>query len=142
VIKVVVEGRAHTQWLLSEDLESLSSIETSPEEPGLVRILFNDDVLLLGYYKRLERTFGFRWRYPQLSKGEYLRPAILFSNEIIGELTLQLYSSSPKMIAEKLVIRKEFAEESVVEKVIKELERISIFAGKELDVRFNLRSEL
>jgi len=46
------------------------------------------------------------------------------------------------MIAEKLVIRKEFAEESVVEKVIKELERISIFAGKELDVRFNLRSEL
>ena len=142
VIKVEVEGRTHIQWLLSEDLESLSSIETSPEEPGLVRILFNDDALLLGYYKRLERTFGFRWIYPQLSKGEYLRPAILFSNEVIGELTLQLYSSSPKMIAEKLVIRKEFAEESVVEKVIKELERISIFAGKELDVRFNLRSEL
>ena len=138
VIKVEVEGRTHVQWLLAEDLESISSLGSSPpERHEFVRVLFNDDALLLGYYRRLEHTFGFKWRYPQFSKGEYLRPAILFCNEIIGELTLQLYSSSPKITAEKLVIRKEFAEKRVFEMVIKELERIASFSEKELDVKFN-----
>jgi len=47
------------------------------------------------------------------------------------------YSCSSKLVAEKLVIRKKFANEYVLEMVIEELERIAEFAGKELDSRFN-----
>jgi uncharacterized protein YcaQ len=137
VTNIEVEGRTHQQWLLSEDLEYLDGIDPSYIEQDFVRILFNDDALLLGYYRRLEETFGFGWKYSMLSKGEYLRPAILFNKEIIGELTLKLYSGSSKLVAEKLVIRKKFANENVLEMVIKELERIADFAEKELDLRFS-----
>ncbi len=132
VVCVSVEGSGEPQYLKTEDLQVLELISHNPPEHSFVRILFNDDALLLGYYLRLKDYFGYNWIYPQFSDGVVWRAAILYGRELIGEAVVGMYADSRFFDVGRLVLRREYAHSNIVAKIKDEFARHALFQRKTL----------
>jgi len=132
VVEVGVEGRRRPQYIRAVDEDFLGSLIDNLPEYDFIRILLNDDALLLGYYKRLESSFQHPWRYPQFSEGKVWQPAILHGRELAGEMGLDLRVKTPKVKVLELILRKDRADD-VLPLLQGELERFSGFHGKEFE---------
>jgi len=130
VIKVTVEDNHITHFVREEDLDLLSSLKDDLPEHSFVRILFNDDALLLGYYRKLKEYFGYHWKYPQLSEGIVWRAAILCGRQLIGEATVDMYAKSRVFKVKNLILRREFATSEILSKIEDEFVRHADFHNK------------
>ena len=135
IISVNVENQPKPHYLRVKDLDFLNSFRNKLTEHSFVKILFNDDALLLGYYRRLKDFFGYRWRYPQLSEGVVWRAAILHGRQLIGEAVVDFYIKNPFYKIRKLLLRKEFASREILCKIEDELSRHAIFQNKTLQMK-------
>jgi len=115
-----------------EDLPELDSLEKNLPDHSLVRILFNDDALLLGCYRRLKQRFGYNWEYPQFSKGIVWKAAILYGRELIGEAVVDMYAKSTIFKVRNLALRKKFAVKDIVRGITDEFARHAEFQNKNL----------
>lgn len=132
ITEVNVEGQRKTCFIRTEDIAPLDSLVDNLPEHSFIRILFNDDTLLLGYYERLESDFGYGWRYPQFSEGIVWRAAILYGRQIIGEANVDMYANSPNFIAKNLKLLRKYATHEILSKIQEELQRHSAFHNKSL----------
>ena len=132
VVGVKIERDPDTNFVKVEDLSCLDSLRNNLPEHSFIRILFNDDALLLGYYKRLKDYFGYRWKYPQLSEGIVWRAAVLHGRQLIGEAIVDMYAKSRFFKVRKLTLRKEFAGSEMVSKIEDEFVRHAKFQNKTL----------
>lgn len=132
VTGVNVEGQRKTCFIITEDLTVLDSLVGNLPERSFVRILFNDDALLLGYYKRLKSDFGYNWRYPRSGEGIVWRAAILYGRQIIGEAAVDMYAKSPSFTVKNLTLLKRFATREILSKIQEELLKHSAFHNKTL----------
>ncbi len=132
VIGVNVEGDQDTHFVRGEDLDLLSSLKDDLPEHSFIRILFNDDALLLGYYRRLKDYFGYHWRYPQFGEGIVWRAAILHGRRLIGEAIVDMYAKSPFFKVKKLILLREFATSEILSKIEDEFVRHADFQNKTL----------
>lgn len=131
---VRVEGLQETCFVRTDDLSVLDSLAVNLPEHSFIRILFNDDALLLGYYKRLESDFGYDWRYPQFSEGIVWRAAILYGKQIIGEATLDMHVKSPNFVVKSLTLLEKAATSEITSKIQEELQKHSNFHDKTLEM--------
>jgi uncharacterized protein YcaQ len=134
VLGVNIEGDPDTNFLKVEDLSRLDSLRNNLPEHSFIRILFNDDALLLGYYKRLKDYFGYRWKYPQLSEGIIWRAAILHGRQLIGEAIVDMYAKSRFFKVRKLTLRKEFAGSEMLSMIEDAFMRHAKFQHKTLNM--------
>lgn len=134
VVEAKVEGQRKACFTRTEDLTSLDSLMGNLPKHSFIRILFNDDALLLGYYKRLKTDFGYEWRYPQLSEGIVWRAAILCGRQIIGEAIIDMYVKSPNFTVKNLTLIKESATHEILSKIQQELQKHSAFHNKTLEM--------
>ena len=134
IMSVKVEGERDTHFICVEDLDSLNSLQDNLPENSFVRILFNDDALLLGYYRKLKDYFGYYWKYPQLSEGIVWRAAILHGRQLAGEAIVDMYTKSQHFKIRKLVLRRRFATSEIVSKIEDELKRHAAFQSKSLEM--------
>lgn len=134
VVSVNVEGRREAHFVRAEDETFLDSLVYDLPEHDFIRILFNDDALLLGYYKRLKDIFGYPWRYPQFSEGVVWRAAILFGRELIGEAIVDMYAKSRFLKVKKLLLRRELVNSRVLSKIEEEFTRHAEFQNKALEM--------
>lgn len=132
VVAVKVNDCSETLYARVEDLPELDSIEKNLPEHSQVKILFNDDALLLGCYRRLKQRFGYNWRYPQFSEGIVWKAAILYGRELIGEAIVDMYARSATLTVKKLLLRKEYAVKNVLRKITDEFARHAEFENKNL----------
>lgn len=132
IVGVNVEGQRKTCLMRTEDLTGLDSLVDNLPRRSFIRLLFNDDALLLGYYKRLESDFGYDWRYPQFSEGIVWRAAILYGRQIIGEATIDMYAKSPNFTVKNLKLLQKFATHKISSKIQQELQKHSAFHNKTL----------
>jgi len=132
IVKVRIEGDRDTSYLRADDVPFLNSIAEDLPENSFVRVLFNDDSLLLGYYLRLGDYFGYPWRYPQLSEGVSWRAAILRGREIIGDAVVEMYAGSRELRLRSFNVRREFATPGILSGVEEEFSRHAAFQGKSL----------
>lgn len=132
-VKIEDDGEIH--YLRIEDVAVLSELENDLPEHQFVRILLNDDALLLGYYRRLKKYFGYAWRYPQFSEGVAWRAAIVYGRHLIGEAIVNMYADSSFFEAKNLLLQKEFATSSVMSKIRQEFARHAKFQNKTLVMR-------
>jgi hypothetical protein len=123
VTGVNVEDNHGTCFVREEDLGFLSSLKDDLPEHFFIRILFNDDALLLGYYRKLKEYFGYHWKYPQFGEGIVWRAAILHGRQLIGEAIVDVYAKSRFFKAKKLMLRREFATAEILSKVEDEFVR-------------------
>lgn len=134
VTSVNVEGNRDTHLVCGEDLNLLSSLEGNLPEHSFVRILFNDDALLLGYYRKLKDYFGYNWKYPQLSEGIAWRAAILCGRRLIGEAIVDMHAKSRLFKVKRLILLREFATSEILSKVENEFMRYADFLDKTLEM--------
>ncbi len=129
-IGVSVEGQRKACFIRTEDLTQLDWLVGNLPERSLIRILFNDDALLLGYYKRLESDFGYDWKYPQFSEGIVWRAAVLRGRQIIGEATVDMHAKSPDFIVKNLTLLRKFATSDTLSDIREELQKHSAFHSR------------
>jgi hypothetical protein len=134
IIEVKIEGFSDPNFVRVEDISFLNSLRNNLPEHSFIRILFNDDALLLGYYKRLKEYFGHLWRYPQLSEGIVWRAAVLHGRQLIGEAIVDMYAKSSFFKVRKLTLRKEFAGSGMSSKIEDEFMRHANFQNKTLEM--------
>lgn len=132
IAHVKIEDDRETHCLRAEDVAVLNALENDLPEYQFVRILFNDDALLLGYYRRLKEYFRYYWRYPQFSEGIAWRAAILYGRHLIGEAIVDMYADSPFFEVKSLLLRKEFATSNILSKIRQEFARHAGFQNKTL----------
>lgn len=132
IVRVNVEGQRKTCFVRTEDLAALDSLVDDLPKRSFTRILFNDDALLLGCYKRLESDFGYDWRYPQFGEGVVWRAAILYGRRIIGEATVDMYAKSQNFTVKDLTLLRKFATHEVSSKIQEELQKHAAFHNKTL----------
>jgi len=132
VVCVSVEGSQEPHYVKTEDLQVLESISHNLPTHSFIRILFNDDALLLGYYLRLRDYFGYDWVYPQFSNGVVWRAAVLYGRELIGDAVVDMYEDSKLFDVRRLVLRREYARSEIVSKIKEEFARQALFQGKTL----------
>jgi len=132
IVKVGVEGQQETCFARTEDLPALDALVDSLPEHSFVSLLFNDDALLLGYYKRLTNDFGYHWTYPQFSEGTVWRAAILYGRQIIGEADIDMYANSPRFKVRNLTLRRRFAIPEILTRIEGELRKHAAFHNKTL----------
>jgi uncharacterized protein YcaQ len=130
VVRVNVEGDEEANYLRVEDVSFLNSLAKEIPEHTFIRILFNDDALLLGCYKRLGSYFGYEWEYPQFSDGVVWRAAILEGREIAGEADVEMFTRSPSFRLRSLTLRRELARPETVSRVEEAFSRLAEFKGK------------
>jgi len=114
-------------------------LETSPFQArtphySFIKILFNDNALLSGYYGRLGEFFGYRWRYLQLSEGIVWRAAILHGRQIVGEGIVDIHAKDTFLKIRKLLLRKEFVDAEMLYKIDRELNPDAVFQNKTLQM--------
>ncbi len=132
IVKVRIEGDRETNYMRADDVPLLNSLVEDLPENSFVRVLFNDDSLLLGYYPRLGSYFGYPWRYPQLSEGVSWRAAVLRGREIIGDAVVEMYARFRELRLRSFNVRREFATPGVLSGVEEEFSRHAAFQGKSL----------
>jgi uncharacterized protein YcaQ len=132
VVNVIVKDDQDAHFVCREDLDALDLLKNSLPENSFVRSLFNDDALLLGYYRKMKHYFGYRWEYPQFSKGIVWRAAIFFGRELIGEAIVDMYAKSQLFKIRRLVLRKKFADSKALSKIEDEFRRHANFRNKTL----------
>jgi len=113
-----------------EDMPFLDTLRKSLPEHSFVRILFNDDALLLGYYRRLNEYFGYHWRYPQFAEGIVWRAAILYGRQMIGEAIVDMSVKSQFFKVRELILRKEFWTSEIFSKIENEFMKHAKFQNK------------
>ncbi len=134
IVNVKVEDQQKLHYLRVKDLDFLNSLRDNLLGHSFVKILFNDDALLLGCYRQLEVFFGYRWRYPQLSEGIVWRAAILHGRQLIGEAIVDMYANDSFFRIRKLLLRKEFAITEMIFEIKKEFDRHAVFRNKTLQM--------
>jgi len=134
VISVNVEDNRDTHFVREENLDLLGLLRDDLPVHTFIRILFNDDALLLGYYRRLKEYFGYRWEYPQFGEGIVWRAAILHGRQLIGEATVDMYAKSRLFKVKRLILRKEFATSEILSKIEDEFLRHADFQNKALEM--------
>ena len=134
IASVDVEDQSKNHYLRVEDLDLLNSLRNNLPEYSFIRILFNDDALLLGYYRRLKDFFGYDWRYPQFSEGIVWRAAIIHGRQLIGEAIVDIHRKDPFFKVRKLLLIKEFANTKTLCKIEHEFNRHSTFQNKTLQI--------
>ncbi|MGD2201658.1 MAG: crosslink repair DNA glycosylase YcaQ family protein [Candidatus Bathyarchaeota archaeon] len=134
VLKVDIEGDTQTNYLRSVDLPFLESLRGDLPDYSFIRVLYNDDSLLLGCYRRLSSYFGYAWSYPQLRRGDVLRPAVLKGRELIGEASVENLSKSDKYRVRRLTIREKFRDPETISLIEEEFTRHAEFHGKTLEM--------
>jgi len=132
VAGVDLQGDANTNYLRVEDVPFLNSLADDFPERNFIRILYNDDALLLGCYKKLGSYFGYVWEYPQFREGVVWRAAVLRGRELIGEADVEIYSKSPMYRLRSLTLREGHADSETVSMVEDEFRRHAEFRGKTL----------
>jgi uncharacterized protein YcaQ len=135
IVKANVEGYHDAHFVRTEDTNMLNTLEDDLPENSFIRILFNDDALLLGYYRRLKKCFGYYWTYPQLSEGVVWRAAVLSGREIVGEAEVDMYARSPVFKIKKLLLRKELTTSEMVVRIEDEFRRHADFQDKTLEMK-------
>lgn len=135
IAHVKIEDDRETHYLRVEDVAVLNAVENDLSEHKFVRILFNDDALLLGYYRRLKEYLGYHWRYPQFSEGIAWRAAILYGRRLIGEAIVDMYADSPFFEVKSFLLHKEFATSNIISKIQQEFTRHADFQNKTLVIR-------
>ena len=135
IVRANVEGYHDAHFVRTEDTNVLDTLEDDLPENSSVRILFNDDALLLGYYKRLKKCFGYHWRYPQLSEGVVWLAAVLYGREIVGEAEVDMYARSPFFKIKRLLLRKDITTSKMVAKIEDEFRRHADFQDKTLEMK-------
>jgi len=120
-------------WARAEDIDHLEDYAGRCDVEPFVCMLFNDDALLLGVYHRLASLFGYPWVYPQFSRGEFLRPAILVGTELAGELDLDLRAKSPTLVVKWLKLRRKYQSPTIRRLIRERLEELAAFTDKQLD---------
>jgi uncharacterized protein YcaQ len=134
IVAVKVGDQLKPHYLRVKDLDFLDSLRDNLPEHSFIRILFNDDALLLGYYRRLRDFFGYPWEYPQLSKGIVWRAAILHGRQLIGEAIIDMHTKSSLFKIRKLLLRKEFTKTEILSKIENEFNRHAVFQNKILQM--------
>jgi uncharacterized protein YcaQ len=134
IVSVGVEDHPKNQYLRVKGLDLLNSLRNNLPEYSFIRILFNDDALLLGYYRRLKDFFGYDWRYPQFSEGVVWRAAILHGRQLIGEAIVDIHTKDRFFKVRKLLLRKEFANTKILCKIEREFNRHATFQNKTLQM--------
>jgi uncharacterized protein YcaQ len=134
IVSVGVENQPKNHYLRVKDLDLLNSLRNNLPEYSFIRILFNDDALLLGYYRRLKDFFGYYWRYPQFSEGIVWRAAILHGRQVIGEAIVDIQRKDLFFKVRKHLLRKEFANTKILCKIEREFNRHAIFQNKTLQM--------
>lgn len=132
IMGVDVEGEPKSCYLRVEDLNFVNSLRGNLPDHSFVKILFNDDALLLGCYRRLKDLFGYRWRYPQLSEGVVWRAAILHGRELVGEAIVDMYAKDPFFKITELLLRKKLVNSELLCKIESEFSRHAFFQNKRL----------
>jgi len=135
IISVNVEGHPNTHFLRVKDLDFLNSFRNNLPEHSFIKILFNDDALLLGYYRRLRDFFGYYWRYPQLSEGIVWRAAILHGRQLVGEAIADFYTKNPFYKIRRFLLRKQFASREILRRIEDEFSRHAVFQNKTLQMK-------
>ena len=130
VISVNIEGHRDAHYVRVEDMSLLNSLRNNLPEHSFIRILFNDDAFLLGYYRRLKDYFGYHWKYPQFSEGIAWRAAILHGRQLIGEAIVEMYAKSRFFKVKRLTLRKEFATPEILSGIEDEFIRHAKFQDK------------
>jgi len=134
VMSVSIDNNPHLHYMRVKDLPFLDSLTNDLPENSFIRILFNDDALLLGYYRRLKEYFGYDWKYPQLSEGIVWRAAILQGRELIGDAVVDMRSNSKSLKVQQLTLRKEFVNTEILSRIENEFERHAKFQNKTLEM--------
>lgn len=134
VKKVKIESHQENHYVRVEDLALLNLLSNDLPESSFIRILFNDDALLLGYYRRLRNYFGYHWKYPQFGEGIVWRAAILYGRNLIGEAIVEMYAKSRFFKVKKLILRKEFVSSEISFKIEDEFMRHAEFQNKILEM--------
>jgi hypothetical protein len=134
VLRVKIEHDERDHYLCSRDLKLLDSLRDDLPEHEFIRILFNDDSLLLGYYPRLRDYFGYPWRYPQFSEGIVWRAGILYGRELAGDAVVEMFSGSKLFSVKRLTLRKEIVEKGIIPRIKYEFQRHAAFHGKSLQM--------
>jgi len=132
IVSVNVEDQPEHHYLRVKDLEFLNSLRNNLPEYSFIKILFNDDALLLGGYRRVKDFFGYQWRYPQFSEGIVWRAAILHGRQLIGEAIADIYTNDPFFKVRKLLLRKKLTNTKILCEVENEFNRHAIFQNKTL----------
>ncbi|NIQ07864.1 MAG: winged helix DNA-binding domain-containing protein [Candidatus Korarchaeota archaeon] len=135
VTEVRVEEDQRRHFACTKDLDVLDSFTDKLPEYSFVRILFNDDALLLGYYKRLHAFFGYDWCYPQFSEGVSWRAGILYGRELIGEAIVDKSARSPTFEIKNLILRKAFSKAHILSKVKARCRKHAEYLNKRLKIR-------
>jgi len=134
VTGVDVDGDRDAHFVRREDLDLLSSLKDDLPEHSFIRILFNDDALLLGYYRKLKEYFGYYWEYPQLGEGIVWRAAILHGRQLVGEAIVDMHAKSRFFKVKNLILRREFANSELLSQVENEFVRHADFQNKTLEM--------
>lgn len=133
VISVNIEGHRDTHFVKVKDVSLLNLLRNNLPDHSFIRILFNDDALLLGYYRRLKDYFGYHWKYPQLSEGIAWRAAILHGRHLIGEAIVDMRAKSQFFKVKRLTLRKAFATSKILSRIKDEFTRHAKFQKKTLE---------
>jgi len=134
VVKVNIKNDRDAHFVRGEDLGALNVLKDKLSENSLVRILFNDDALLLGYYRKLKDYFGYYWEYPQFGKGIVWRAAIFSGRQLVGEAVVDMYAKSRLFKIRRLILRKEFATSEMLSKIEDEFRKHADFQNKTLEM--------
>jgi len=134
VATVGIRGTRDTYYIRVEDMSFLDLLRDDLPEYSFIRVLFNDDALLLGYYRRLKDFFSYDWEYPQLSKGVVWRGAILHGRQLIGECIIDMPARSQFLKVKKLILYREFAVSETLLKIEGEFMRHATFQNKTLEM--------
>ena len=134
VVSVNVEDHEDAHFVRQEDLDLLNSLKDDLPKYSFIRILFNDDALLLGYYGKMKEYFGYHWKYPQLGEGTAWQAAILHGRQLIGEATVDMYAKSRLFKVRRLIVRREFANPERLSQIEDEFVRHADFQNKTLEM--------
>ncbi len=132
IADVVVDGQPEAHYIRIKDSDLLHSLKESLPERSTIRLLFNDDNLLLGYLPKIKSFYGYPWKYPQFSKRVIWRGAILKGRDILGEAVVSITAGDPVLRVNKLIVRKEITTAQDLENIEEEFNRHAEFQGKAL----------
>jgi uncharacterized protein YcaQ len=134
ITSVNIEDQRDANYVRVENVALLNSLKNNLPKHSFIRILFNDDALLLGYYRRLKDYFSYNWEYPQLSEGVVWRAAMLHGRNMIGEAIVDMYAKSRFFKVKRLTLRREFATSEILTKIEDEFVRQARFQNKTLEM--------
>ena len=132
IVNIAVEDERKPHYLRVEDLPFLRSLRNNLPHHSFIKILFNDDAFLLGYYKRLRDFFGYDWRYPHFREGVVWRAAILCGRQLVGEAIVDMYAKDSFFNVRSLLLRKGFASREILCRTENEFGRHAVFQSKTL----------